>query len=57
MLASELLEAGQQVHILSRKVPERLPEGVRYVKGDIDTGEALKLLLRVQTPLLTLLES
>ena len=44
-VVSELLQAGHEVSILSRKVPERLPEGIRHVVGSIVTGDGLDALL------------
>jgi NADH dehydrogenase len=41
----ELLQAGYEVRILSRKAPERLPDGVRHVPGSVVTGDGLDILL------------
>lgn len=41
----ELLQAGHEVRILSRKAPERLTDGVRHVSGSVVTGEGLDILL------------
>jgi len=40
-VVSELLQAGHEVRILSRKAPEKLPAGVSHVKGSVVTGEGL----------------
>ena len=44
-VVSELLEVGHEVRVLSRKAPDRLPEGVRHVVGSIITGDGLDALL------------
>lgn len=44
-VVSELLAAGHEVRILSRKAPERLPEGARHVSGSVVTGEGLNILV------------
>jgi uncharacterized protein YbjT (DUF2867 family) len=44
-VVSELLLAGHEVRVFSRKAPDRLPEGVRHVVGSIVTGEGLETLL------------
>ena len=44
-VVSELLQAGHQVRILSRKAPERLTEGVTHVPGSVVTGIGLDNLL------------
>ena len=44
-VVSELLKAGHEVRILSRKAPERLPEGARHVSGSVVTGEGLNILV------------
>ena len=44
-VVSELLRAGHEVRILSRKAPERLSDGVSHVPGSIVTGEGLDTLV------------
>ena len=44
-VVSELLAAGHEVRILSRKAPERLPEGASHVSGSVVTGEGLNILV------------
>ncbi|MDF1527271.1 MAG: complex I NDUFA9 subunit family protein [bacterium] len=44
-VVKELLERGHQVRILSRKAPERLPEGASHVVGSVVTGEGLDSLV------------
>ena len=44
-VVSELLQAGHEVSILSRKVPEKLPGKARHVAGSVVTGEGLDALL------------
>ena len=45
-VVSELLEAGHEVRVLSRKAPERLPDGVTHVPGSIVTEEGLDALVQ-----------
>ena len=40
-VVSELLRVGHEVRVLSRRTPERLPEGARHVIGNVVTGEGL----------------
>jgi NADH dehydrogenase len=44
-VVSELLQAGHEVRILSRKAPERLSDAVRHVPGSVVTGEGLDTLV------------
>ncbi len=40
-VVSELISAGHEVRVLSRRTPERLPEGATHVIGSVVTGEGL----------------
>jgi len=44
-VVSELLKAGHEVRILSRKAPEKLPEVVTHVSGSVVTNEGLDKLV------------
>ncbi len=44
-VVSELVNAGHEVRLLSRKAPETVPEGARHVKGSVVTGEGLETLV------------
>ena len=41
----ELLNAGHEVRVLSRRAPERLPDGASHVIGSVVTGEGLDALV------------
>jgi len=45
VVVSELISAGHEVRVLSRRIPERLSEGVRHTKGSVVTGEGLEAFL------------
>ena len=44
-VVSELVNAGHEVRLLSRKAPETVPEGARHVTGSVVTGEGLDTLV------------